>query len=129
MSHFVEVCPHGYITSQCRCPSKDKAVRRTGRCSHPSHIEPGPYAAKVAKIRCPNCGEKVEYGSEHARGRGEFDLTWVCEKAVAKSSPEWPPPTISTWVNGGGVNVAVLAQELNEWAAYFGGGGQDDRPL
>lgn len=31
-------------------------------------------------IRCPNCGKKVKYGSEHARGRTDVDFYWTCKK-------------------------------------------------
>jgi hypothetical protein len=31
----------------------------------------------------------------------------------------FPPKTIATWINGGGVNTATLVRELREWADYF----------
>ena len=35
---------------------------------------------KRSNIHCPNCGKKVKYGSEHARGRTEVDMYWICKK-------------------------------------------------
>ena len=34
--HFVQICVHGYVHAQCRCPSKDKHVIKTG-CTDPEH--------------------------------------------------------------------------------------------
>lgn len=31
-------------------------------------------------ISCPNCGDGVRYGSEHARGEARDSVTWICEQ-------------------------------------------------
>lgn len=36
--------------------------------------------SKRAGILCLNCGKKVKYGSEHARGTTELDMVWACKK-------------------------------------------------
>ena len=45
--HFVQICEHGHVHAQCRCPNKDKHVIRTS-CSDPDHANnPQPEAQQT----------------------------------------------------------------------------------
>lgn len=36
---------------------------------------------KRKDIRCPNCGKRVGYHSQHCEGSNELDAVWTCKKA------------------------------------------------
>lgn len=80
MSHFKEVCPYGYVHSQCRCPDPNKTVRAID-CPNPqrhstlppsyatggvveSHVptppeDPNRYPLSTTNFWCPKCSKKA----------------------------------------------------------------------
>lgn len=48
--HFVLMCEHGYVHSQCRCPNKNKAVlpKKCDDDAHAANPKPDALEAEIA---------------------------------------------------------------------------------
>lgn len=68
--HFELVCQHGYKHGQCRCPSKDKTVRRMV-CNIPEHAQ---NSNLVPNNEADKLGELYDAINGFAKAVGEIQL-------------------------------------------------------
>lgn len=96
MSHYMEMCVHGRIMGQCRCPSNSKTVR-TVKCDAQCYVNAAylvmgkcsECGKQTDTLPCPHCSEALDGATDvgspfsYPRTPGEFAARWNA------ASQEW----------------------------------------